>query len=47
VPGLIVTPHAAWYSPAAERDRYGKAIAAVRSVLAGERPATAIVPLPR
>jgi len=44
-PGLIVTPHAAWYSPAAERERYARAIADVRTILARERPATAVAPL--
>jgi D-3-phosphoglycerate dehydrogenase / 2-oxoglutarate reductase len=33
-PGLIVTPHAAWYSPGAEREARVRAIAALRTALA-------------
>jgi D-3-phosphoglycerate dehydrogenase len=41
-PGLIVTPHAAWYSPAAEAERYARAAASVRAVLAGRTPEGAV-----
>ena len=34
VPGLIVTPHAAWYSPESEREARVRALAALRSALA-------------
>jgi D-3-phosphoglycerate dehydrogenase len=42
-PNLIVTPHAAWYSEAAQARAYAGAIAAVRAVLAGEEPPNAVV----
>jgi D-3-phosphoglycerate dehydrogenase / 2-oxoglutarate reductase len=32
-PGLIVTPHAAWYSPEAEREARARAVAELRAVL--------------
>ncbi len=41
-PGLIVTPHAAWYSPAAEGERYARAADSVRAVLAGGTPDGAV-----
>jgi D-3-phosphoglycerate dehydrogenase / 2-oxoglutarate reductase len=41
-PGLVVTPHAAWYSPAAERARYAAAADAVRLALSGVRPPGAV-----
>jgi phosphoglycerate dehydrogenase-like enzyme len=34
-PGLIVTPHAAWYSPEAEREAASRAIAELRDALGG------------
>jgi phosphoglycerate dehydrogenase-like enzyme len=34
VPGLIVTPHAAWYSPEAEREARVRAVAELREALA-------------
>ncbi|MCS7007406.1 MAG: C-terminal binding protein, partial [Thermoleophilia bacterium] len=37
-PRLVVTPHAAWYSPEAEERVYQQAAAAVLDVLAGRRP---------
>jgi D-3-phosphoglycerate dehydrogenase / 2-oxoglutarate reductase len=37
-PRLIVTPHAAWYSPEAEEAVYRRAAEAVRDALAGRRP---------
>jgi D-3-phosphoglycerate dehydrogenase / 2-oxoglutarate reductase len=39
LPNLIVTPHAAWQSEAAERKAISGAVEAVRAVLRGERPA--------
>jgi D-3-phosphoglycerate dehydrogenase len=40
---LIVTPHAAWYSPEAEREAYVRATLAVRAVLEGREPEGAVV----
>jgi D-3-phosphoglycerate dehydrogenase len=45
-PNLIVTPHAAWYSEAADRRRYAGAVAAVRTALRGERPVSAVPETP-
>lgn len=42
-PRLIVTPHAAWYSPRAEREVYRRAALAVRSVLENRVPDGAVV----
>jgi D-3-phosphoglycerate dehydrogenase len=42
-PRLIVNPHAAWYSPATEREAYRRPAVAVREGLAGRRPADALV----
>jgi D-3-phosphoglycerate dehydrogenase len=42
-PRLIVTPHAAWYSPRAEREVYHRAALAVRAVLEGREPEGAVV----
>jgi D-3-phosphoglycerate dehydrogenase len=42
-PRLIVTPHAAWYSPHAEREVYRRAALAVRAVLEGREPEGAVV----
>jgi D-3-phosphoglycerate dehydrogenase len=42
-PHLVVTPHAAWYSPAAEREVYRQATLAVRAVLEGRIPDGAVV----
>ena len=42
LPNLIVTPHAAWYSPEAEEAVYRRATLAVRAVLEGRRPAEAL-----
>jgi D-3-phosphoglycerate dehydrogenase len=42
-PRLIVTPHAAWYSPRAEREVYRRAALAVRAVLEGSKPDGAVV----
>jgi D-3-phosphoglycerate dehydrogenase len=42
-PHLIVTPHAAWYSPRAEREVYRRAALAVRAVLEGREPEGAVV----
>jgi D-3-phosphoglycerate dehydrogenase / 2-oxoglutarate reductase len=42
-PRLIVTPHAAWYSPRAEREVYRRAALAVRAVLEGREPEGALV----
>ena len=42
-PHLIVTPHAAWYSPRAEREVYRRAALAVREVLEGREPDGAVV----
>jgi D-3-phosphoglycerate dehydrogenase len=41
-PGLIVTPHAAWYSPTSERDVVRKATLSLRSVLDGQEPSGVI-----
>jgi D-3-phosphoglycerate dehydrogenase len=41
-PRLVVTPHAAWYSAAAEERVYRRAVAAVLDVLAGRRPTDAV-----
>jgi D-3-phosphoglycerate dehydrogenase len=46
LPNLIVTPHAAWYSDDADRKRYAGAVAAVRTALRGERPASAVPETP-
>jgi D-3-phosphoglycerate dehydrogenase len=46
LPNLIVTPHAAWYSEASDRRRYAGAVEAVRTVLRGERPASAVPETP-
>ena len=47
-PRLIVTPHAAWYSPRAEREVYRRAAIAVRAVLEDTVPSGAVVtPLDR
>lgn len=40
---LIVTPHAAWYSPEAEAEVYRRATLAVRTVLEGRRPPEGIL----
>lgn len=39
---LIVTPHAAWYSPEAEREAYRRSTLAVRAVLEGREPDGAV-----
>jgi D-3-phosphoglycerate dehydrogenase len=41
-PNLIVNPHAAWYSPATEREAYRRPAVAVREALEGRRPADAL-----
>jgi D-3-phosphoglycerate dehydrogenase len=41
--GLIVTPHAAWYSEEAERELKRRAIGAVRAVLEGREPDGVVV----
>jgi D-3-phosphoglycerate dehydrogenase len=41
-PRLIVTPHAAWYSPEAEQEVYRRAALAVRAVLEGQEPNDAV-----
>jgi D-3-phosphoglycerate dehydrogenase len=41
-PRLIVTPHAAWYSPRAEREVYRRAALAVRAVIEGRTPEGAV-----
>jgi D-3-phosphoglycerate dehydrogenase len=41
-PRLIVTPHAAWYSPGAEREVYRQATLSVRAVLEGRIPDGAV-----
>jgi phosphoglycerate dehydrogenase-like enzyme len=41
-PTLIVNPHAAWYSPATEREAYRRPAVAVREALEGRRPADAL-----
>lgn len=43
LPNLIVTPHAAWYSPEAERDVYCRAALSVRAVLEGREPDGVVV----
>jgi D-3-phosphoglycerate dehydrogenase len=42
-PRLIVTPHAAWYSPHSEREVYRRAALAVRAVLEGQKPEGVVV----
>jgi len=42
-PRLIVTPHSAWYSPAAEREVARQATLSVRAVLEGREPDGAVV----
>ncbi len=42
-PRLIVTPHAAWYSPRAEREVYRRAALAVRAALDGREPNGVVV----
>lgn len=42
-PRLIVTPHAAWYSPDSEREVYRRATLAVRAVLEGGAPEGSVV----
>jgi len=42
-PRLIVTPHAAWYSPDSEREVYRRATLSVRTVLDGRVPEGAVV----
>jgi D-3-phosphoglycerate dehydrogenase / 2-oxoglutarate reductase len=42
-PGLVVTPHAAWYSPEAEEAVYRRPVLAVRAVLEGREPPDAVV----
>jgi D-3-phosphoglycerate dehydrogenase len=42
-PRLIVTPHAAWYSPDSEREVYRRATLSVRAVLEGNEPEGAVV----
>jgi D-3-phosphoglycerate dehydrogenase len=46
-PRLIVNPHAAWYSPATEREAYRRPAVAVREALEGRRPADALEPVTR
>jgi D-3-phosphoglycerate dehydrogenase len=46
VPNLILTPHAAWYSAESERKAYAGAVAAARTALRGERPASAVLETP-
>ncbi|HSS95128.1 MAG TPA: C-terminal binding protein [Candidatus Dormibacteraeota bacterium] len=41
-PRLIVTPHAAWYSPRSEEEVYRRAALAVRAVLEGGEPKGAV-----
>jgi D-3-phosphoglycerate dehydrogenase len=41
-PHLIVNPHAAWYSPATEREAYRRPAVAVREALEGRKPADAL-----
>jgi D-3-phosphoglycerate dehydrogenase len=41
-PRLIVNPHAAWYSPATEKEAYRRPAVAVREALEGRRPADAL-----
>jgi D-3-phosphoglycerate dehydrogenase len=45
-PNLIVTPHAAWYSPESERRVFEAAVEAARTALRGERPASAVPETP-
>jgi D-3-phosphoglycerate dehydrogenase len=42
-PGLVVTPHAAWYSAEAEEAVYRRPVLAVRAVLEGREPPDAVV----
>jgi D-3-phosphoglycerate dehydrogenase len=42
-PRLIVTPHAAWYSPQSEQDVYRRAALAIRDFLEGKEPGGAVV----
>lgn len=42
LPNLIVTPHAAWYSPEAEEAVYRRAVLAVRAVLEGRVPESVV-----
>lgn len=47
-PHLIVTPHAAWYSPQAELEVYRRATLSVRAVIEGRAPEGAIsLPTPK
>jgi D-3-phosphoglycerate dehydrogenase len=41
-PGLIVTPHAAWYSAEAEEAVYRRPVLSVRAVLEGREPDGAV-----
>jgi D-3-phosphoglycerate dehydrogenase / 2-oxoglutarate reductase len=41
-PRLIVNPHAAWYSPATEKEAYRRPAVAVREALEGRRPTDAL-----
>ena len=41
-PRLIVTPHAAWYSPESEREVYRRSTLAVRAVIEGREPDGAV-----
>ena len=43
-PTLIVNPHAAWYSPATEREAYRRPAVSVREALEGLRPTDALAP---
>jgi D-3-phosphoglycerate dehydrogenase len=43
LPNLVVTPHAAWYSPEAEQEVYRRATLALRAVLEGLRPEIGVV----
>jgi D-3-phosphoglycerate dehydrogenase len=45
-PNLIVTPHAAWYSPGSARRVFEGAVDSVRAALRGERPASALPETP-
>jgi phosphoglycerate dehydrogenase-like enzyme len=42
-PRLVVTPHAAWYSPATEQEAYRRPALAVREALEGRRPSDAVL----
>jgi D-3-phosphoglycerate dehydrogenase len=42
-PRLIVTPHAAWYSPRSEQEVYRRAALAVRALLEGTEPDGAVI----